>query len=1020
MQQNLLIKKGWILVLFLLYGSMVNAMAQGIAIKGKVTDASGAGLPGASVVLKGTSIASATDVDGNFTLNLPSGTGTLVVSYIGFVPKEVGINNQTTINIVLETDAKSLDEVVVVGYGTQRKSDITGSVAVVDVADMKKVSTNDVGAMLQGRVSGVSVNTDGQPGAFPQVRIRGIGTFGNSDPLYVIDGVPVSTVPREFSPNDIESMQVLKDASAGAIYGSRAANGVVIITTKKGRKDTPLQVGYSGYYGIDQVWQRMPVTNRANYQILNNESRLNAGKALAPANDPSHPSFIDDVNTDWQEEGLKTGNRQNHNVSLSGGGANNTYNVSLDYFGNKGTYVGNGPSYDRYTARVNTTLEKGIFKVGQAFNYTKSNENGLVTGDGVLAGGRPPLINDLVFAIPTMALYDPNNEGGFGGTLSEREDAISLNGIGYNSLIRNTTDVDRLFASIFGEVEIIKGLKYRLNLGYDATNIRDYNFIPEFNLGYFFQNNIARLNDNSRRLQTLLVENTLNYEKVIGQHSLAVLVGQMYQKDDGVYRQGYAEGFVKPYLPVLFNGATSTASGTEDSHVLASYLGRVNYSFADKYLVTATLRRDGSSRFSPANRFGYFPSLALGWKLINEEFINLPEDIFTDLKIRASWGKLGNENIGNYLYYPLINSNVVYTFNNGQRVLGGLQTNVYDESIKWEEKSTTNIGFDAVLFNGAVDLSAEYYNSKSEDVLVNIPIPASVGSVNAAPVTNAGTLRNSGVEISAGYNKLAGDFRYGISANFTTLHNEVLDLGLNVTERYGVGSITEVGGEVGRHYGWLADGIFQSQEEIANHAFQKDGTSPGDIKFRDISGPEGTPDGIVDTYDRTYLGSGIPKFTYGLNFNASYKNFDFTLFMSGKGKYLINSRLYRSLMHTAGDDNWHEDILDRWTTVNTDTDIPRLIHSDPNENGRDSNREGWLQDGTHLRINTISLGYNFKEGLIKGLASARVYVTAQNLYTFQKYKGYNPDFTAGVFEPGFDNGSFPRPRTLMLGVQIGF
>ncbi|WP_181304702.1 TonB-dependent receptor [Rufibacter sp. XAAS-G3-1] len=1019
MKHKLLIKKGWVLVLFLWCGSIVSAMAQGITINGKVTDASGAGLPGASVVLKGTSVASSTDVDGNYRLTVQSGTGTLVVSYIGFLTREVAVNNQTSLNVVLETDAKSLDEVVVVGYGTQRKSDITGSVAVVEVEEMKKVSTNDVGAMLQGRVSGVSVNTDGQPGAFPQVRIRGIGTFGNSDPLYVIDGVPVSTVPREFNPNDIESMQVLKDASAGAIYGSRAANGVIIITTKKGRKDTPLQVGYSGYYGIDQVWQRMPVTNRANYQTLNNESRLNSGKPLAPANDPMHPSYIDDIDTDWQEEGLKTGDRQNHNVSFSGGGANSTYNISLDYFGNNGTYVGNGPSYERYTARVNTTLEKGIFKVGQAFNYARSNENGLVTGDGVLAGGRPPLINDLVFAIPTMALYDPSNEGGFGGTLSEREDAISLNGIGYNSLVKNTTDVDRIFASVYGELEILKGLKYRLNLGYDATNIRDYNFIPEFNLGYFFNNNIARLNDNSRRLQTLLIENTLNYEKTFGQHSLAVLVGQMYQKDDGVYRQGSAEGFVKPYLPVLSNGAISDASGTEDSHVLASYLGRVNYSFADKYLVTATLRRDGSSRFSPANRFGYFPSVALGWKLINEEFINLPKTIFTDLKIRASWGKLGNENIGNYLYYPLINSNVVYTFN-GQRVLGGLQTNVYDESIKWEEKSTANVGFDAVLFNGAVDFSAEYYNSKSEDVLVNIPIPASVGSVNAAPVTNAGTLRNSGVELSLGYNKEAGDFRYGISANFTTLRNEVLDLGDNAPERYGVGSITEVGGEVGRHFGWLADGIFQSQEEIANHAFQKAGTSPGDIKFRDISGPEGIPDGIINENDRTYLGSGIPKYTYGLNFNASYKNFDFTLFMSGKADYLINSRLYRSLMHTAGDDNWHEDILDRWTTVNTDTDIPRLVHADPNENGRDSNREGWLQDGTHLRINTVSLGYNFKEGFIKGLSSARVYVTAQNLYTFQKYKGYNPDFTAGVFEPGFDNGSFPRPRTLMLGVQVGF
>ncbi|WP_205501568.1 SusC/RagA family TonB-linked outer membrane protein [Rufibacter psychrotolerans] len=1013
------------LLLFLLYAAVTQVMAQGMTIKGKVTDASGAGLPGASVLLKGTSIASATDVDGNYVLNVQSGEGTLVVSYIGYLPQEVAINNRTTIDVTLQTDAKSLDEVVVVGYGTQRRADITGSVAVVDVADMKKVSTNDVGAMLQGRVSGVSVNTDGQPGAFPQVRIRGLGTFGNSDPLYVIDGVPITGVPRDFNPNDIESMQVLKDASAGAIYGSRAANGVVIITTRQGRKDTPLQVEYNGYYGIDQVWQKMPVTNRANYQILNNESRLRSGtKALAPANDPNNPRFVNNIDTDWQEEGLRTGNRQNHNINLSGGGVSSTYNISLDYFGNKGTYVGNGPTYERYTARVNSTLEKGIFKFGQSLFYARSDENGLVTADGVLAGGRPPLINDLVIAIPTMAVYDPANEGGFGGTLQEREDAISLNGIGYNSLIKSTTDVDRIFASGYGELQLLKranhNLKYRLNLSHDVVTARDKTFIPTFNLGYFFPNAIARLNDNSRRYESSLIENTLNYEATLGRSSLAVLVGQMYQSENGVFKQGYAEGFTKPYYPVLSNGATSTSSGTEDAHVLSSYLGRVNYSFDDRYLLTATMRRDGSSRFSPVNRYGYFPSLALGWKLTNEAFFTVPKTIVSDLKLRASWGKLGNENIGNYRYLPAINSNVVYTFNNGERVLGGLQTSVVDESIKWEEKTTTNVGFDAVLFEGRVDFSAEYYHSKSEDVLVDIPIPASVGSVNANLLVNAGTLVNKGFEFTAGYNQTIGDFQFGISGNFTTLKNEVLSLGTNVNSRLGVGSITEIGGEVGRHYGWLVDGIFQSQEEIDNHAFQKPGTAPGDLKFRDISGPEGTPDGLIDTYDRTYLGSGIPKYNYGININASYKGFDLTIFASGKGGYLINSRLYRTLMHTGGDDNWHEDILDRWTSTNTDTNIPRLIWTDPNENGRDSNREGWLQDGTHLRINTVSLGYNFKPSFVKGINKARVYLTGQNLYTFQKYKGYNPDFTAGVFEPGFDNGSFPRPRTVMLGVQVGF
>lgn len=1020
MQQRLLIMKEWVMMLFLLFVSMASAFAQGLAIKGKVTDVSGAGLPGATVMVKGTTVAASTDVEGNYTLTAPSGTGVLVVSYIGYVSKEVAINNQTTINVAMVSDAKALDEIVVVGYGTQRKSDITGSVAVVDAEEMKKVSTNDVGNMLQGRVAGVNVSTDGQPGAAPQIRIRGIGTFGNAEPLYVIDGVLITGSPRDFNPNDIESMQVLKDASASAIYGSRAANGVIIITTKKGRKNTPLTVGYSGYYGIDQVWQRMPVTNSANYQTLNNEARLNAGRALAPANDPNNPKYISDIDTDWQEEGLKNGSRQNHNVTLSGGGENSTYNISLDYFDNNGTYKGNGPNYERYTARVNTTTERGRFKFGQSFFYAKSKENGLVTADGVLAGGRPPLINDLVFAIPTMSVFDPANEGGFGGTLQDREDAISLNGIGYNSLIQNTTDVDRIFANGYGEVELIKGLKYKLNLGYDVVIARDFTFIPEFNLGYFFINSRARLDDNSRKYENFLIENTLSYDRVFGKHSISAVIGQTYQKEDYLFRGGHAEGFTKPYYPFLANGSATTSSSAQEVSTIASLLGRVNYSYADKYLITASMRRDGSSRFSPANKFGYFPSLALGWRLSNESFFTLPKEIITDVKIRGSWGTLGNNNIGNYQFYPLINPNVVYTFNDGQRVIGATQTSVVSQTLKWEEKSITNIGFDAVFLNGLFDFSAEYYNSKSKDLLVSIPIPASVGSINANPLVNAGTMKNSGVEITTTYHKTAGEFKFDISANFSTVKNKVLDLGGDVQSRQGAASITELGGEIGRHYGWIAEGIFQSQEEIDNHAYQEIGTAVGDIKFKDISGPDGTPDGIIDAYDRTYLGSAIPKFNFGLNFNASYKNFDLTIFASGRAKYLITSRLYRDLMHTGGDANYHEDMLDRWTSVNTDTDIPRLIWTDPNQNGRDSNRPGWLQSGSFLRINTVSLGYNLKEGVIKGLTNARVYVTAQNLYTFQKYKGFNPDFTSGVWEPGYDNGSYPRPRSFMVGVQLGF
>lgn len=995
-----------------------------VIVKGKVTDTKGESLPGVAVKLKGTTIAATTDINGNYTLSLPDGNGVLVFTYVGFKTIEVAVNNRATINVSLADDTKTLDEVVVVGYGSQKRSDITGSVAVVSTTEMKKTSTNDVGQMLQGRVAGVTVTSDGQPGAFPQVRLRGISTFGNADPLYVIDGMPLSGVPREINPNDIESMQVLKDASAGAIYGSRAANGVIIITTKQGRKETPLKVEYGAYYGWDKIWQIMPVTNAHNYQILNNEARLNAtNKPLAAGNDPNSPSFINSIDTDWQKEGLKTGNRQNHNLNFSGGSKTSTYNVSLDMFDNNGTFVGNGPTYRRYTGRVNATQEKGIFKFGQSLSYARSNENALVTGDGVLPGGRPPLINDLVFAIPTMPLYDAARKGGFGGTSSEIHNAISLNGIGYNSLIKNTTDVNRTMGTVYGEASLLKraghSLKYRLNFGYDALTARDYTFIPTFNLGYFFINPTARVNDGTRLYENKLVENTLSYQLVKKKHTLDLLVGQMYQVNEYSDRDATAQEFTNEDFANLRNGAKNSSTSYEDENALASYLGRINYNYSDKYLITTTLRRDASSRFAEAYRLGYFPSVALGWRVSNEGFFQGVKAIVSDLKLRASWGKLGNENIGNYAYQAVINPGVVYTFD-GTRVLGGLQTNVVSTTLKWEDRITSNAGFDAQLFNGKIDLSAEYYYSKSQDILVPIPIPLSVGSINSNPIVNAGTLQNTGVELTATYHKKSGDFKFDLSANVGTVKNKVLALGNNVQQRIDGGFITKVGSEVGRHYGFLTDGLFKTQAEVDAHPKQFDGASIGDVKFRDISGPNGIPDGKIDDNDRTDLGSGLPNITYGLNFSASYKKFDLTVFASGAGDYLINSRLYRDLMHSGGDANYHEDMLNRYTSVNTNTSIPRLSWEDPNHNWESSDREGWLQDGTFLRINTVSLGYTMPTGLIKGVSRVRVYATGQNVYTFQKYKSYNPDYAYGVFTPGLDNGSYPKPRTIMFGVQVGF
>jgi TonB-dependent starch-binding outer membrane protein SusC len=1011
------------LLLLLLFLAGENASAQKTrTFKGVVTNENGEVLPGVTVALKDSKVSTATDATGSFSLEAKEGS-TVTLSSVGYAEQQFTLRGGDIQTIRLIQLTQNLERVVVVGYGTQRNKDLTGSIVSVNVNETKKYSTSDITQLLQGRATGVGINSDGQPGAVPTVRIRGFSTFGSPRPFYVVDGVPVGNSVRDFSPNDIESIQVLKDASAAAIYGAEAANGVIIITTRQGRRNTPMRVEYNGYVGWDKVWQIQDVTKRVDYQTLNNESRVNGGQPLFPANDPTNPGFIDSIDTDWQKEGLKVGFRQNHNVSLSGGGANNTYNISLDYFDQEGTYVGNGPTYTRYSVRVNSTAEKGIFRLGESIAYTHSHENSLTFRDDILLGGIPPLINSLVMAIPTMAVHDPNNIGGYGGSNSEFHGENSLNGIGVNNLFKNFVDVDRIFANLYGELQLMKrngnSLKYRLSLGYDKTITRDYSWAPAFFMGKFFSNTIARLNDNSRNFTFLTVENTLTYDKMFGKHSVNALAGYSYRNNKSLLRESSAQGYTVPYYPVIDQGQTRSSKGSEFVNTLVSYFGRVNYGYDDRYLLSASIRRDGSSRFSPQYRFGNFPSVSAGWKISNENFWNVSKEMVSLLKIRGSWGKLGNQNIGDYGYQAIINSGVVYTFD-GQRITGGLQTSVVPENLKWESKATTNIGLDATLFNNAIDFTIEYYNAKSSDVLVGVPIPASVGSNNLAPVINAATLQNTGVEFLVAYHKLKGEFTFDISANLSTVNNEVLALGGNNEPIYGAGAKTAVGGEVGQHFGYVYEGIFQTAAEVAQHATQQPNVAPGDIKFRDISGPDGKPDGVInDAYDRVYLGSGIPKYNYGFNFSAAYKNFDFTLFASGSGKYLINSRLYRDLMHSGGSANYLKDMLNRWTPTNTNTTVPRLNSTDVN-NFRNSDRPGWLQDGSYLRLNTVSVGYNLPTNLIKGVMRSRAYVTVQNLHSFQGYRGYNPDFTSGVFNPGFDFGSYPKPRTFLFGVQVIF
>ena len=623
-----------------------------------------------------------------------------------------------------------------------------------------------------------------------------------------------------------------------------------------------------------------------------------------------------------------------------------------------------------------------------------------------------------------MPVYDETMPNGFGGSNSEFNGANSLNAIGVNSTFVNWVDVDRTFGNVYGEVQLVKNaihnLRFKTSLSYDKTVTRDYTWQPVFNFGNFFSRDVAQLNDNSRVLTNSAIENTFNYDLIVGKHSLQAVAGQSYRQNNALIRTATGTGYSLPYLPILSAAQATNAKGNEYTSALSSYFGRINYAYADRYLLSATLRRDGSSKFSPQYRFGYFPAASVGWKISSEPFWNTSKAAISQLKLRASYGKLGNDlNLGPYDYQGVVNNGIVYIFN-GQRIIGGLQTIIASPDVKWEAKAVSNVGFDGAFLNDHLDFSAEYYYSKSTDALVGVTIPLSTGYVNANPIINTASFTNQGFEFNATYHKTGGNFTFDVNANLSTVKNKVLSIGNGNDYLQGAGARTAVGRELGEHFGYVYEGIFQSQEQIDQHASQF-GTAlhPGDVMYKDISGPEGKSDGIVNDYDRTYLGSGIPKYYYGLSFSANYKGVDASIFAQGSAKFLINSRMYRDLHHSHGSQNYSVDMLDRWTPEHTNTTTPRLSDLDVN-NDVDSNRPGWLQDGTYLRIANITLGYTLPADLIKGLTKARIYVAGQNLYTFQKYYGYNPDFSSGVLNPGFDFGSYPRPRTIMVGVQLGF
>ena len=665
--------------------------------------------------------------------------------------------------------------------------------------------------------------------------------------------------------------------------------------------------------------------------------------------------------------------------------------------------------------------KKGIFSYGAKLAYTEGDYKNLAyprlhgTGNEIV---------DLITAIPTMPVYDAARLGGYGGVDQNTQRAISLNIIGVNNLIQNTSQHNRFLGSTWAELEILKNLKYRVSVSFDRTDFESYYFEPEYDLGWFYPSVSAYYSNGRSAAFTSLVENTLSYKFNVKKHNVELLAGTAYQKDSNSDIFGFATGLTQPYLQAFDNVSNLTDKSVDGNsgvrYFYSPVFGRVNYNYDERYLITGNFRRDGSSQLTAANRYGNFGGVSVGWNINKEHFIHLPDYINT-LKLRAGYGRQGNIEAltaeGYYPYQTIINANAGYDFSTGNNttlVSGTTQTQVFNQKATWERKETKNIGLDANLFNDQLAFTAEYYENKINGILLAVPIPLSVGAINT-PIVNGATFTNKGLEFTATYHgKTSGDFHYDIGANLSTLKNKVLSLGAGDNPIYGAYSKTAVGHEVGELYGYVTEGIFQNTADIQNHATQI-GAGVGDVKFKDLNG-----DGVINESDETYLGSAIPKIYFGLNFNVNYKAFDASIFIQGNTGSKIANGIYQSLM-TGQYVNASTDELNFWTPTNTNTNVPRPIIGDPNGNDRNSNR--FVQDASYARIQTAQIGYTIPTSILNrthAFRTFRIYLSGQNLYTLTKYKGFDPDFiNDGTVNRGFDYGSFPNPRTVLVGLQVG-
>ena len=987
------------------------AYSQDVTITGTVTDANSEPLVGVNVLVKGTTTGAITDIDGNFSVSGKKGS-TLVFSYIGMLTQEV-VYKGTALRVVMKDDSKALEEVVVIGYQTVKKSDLTGAVAVVDTKEMKKSAAGTLVSQMQGLATGINVRSSGRAGEDASIEIRGVGSLSNNSPLWVIDGM-ITDPGVDFNPADAESIQILKDASAAAIYGSRAANGVIIVTTKKGAKG-PMKVNVSVKETLE--WSpKFDLMNAAEYIKYNDIAYNEAIKdGIATVNSTQKHSQYD---TNWQDEVLKTALVQDYNVSLSGGGDSGSYFVSAGYYNNDGVSYGN--TFDRYSFRVNTQGKKGWFSFGENLAYSLTNTDPNQTNT----------YNDFLRMMPTIPTYDENNPGGYG-----YGDAAKYNTFGVNPIAREDLEYrhfrqNRLNGSLWLEFKPFEFLSYKFNGGIDLYFYENSWFRGE---GNWTQNQEHRDPESQKardNTYNMLIEHTLNFNKDFGKHHVDAVVGTTYQHHEweGLWasRLNFPMLGNGDYLTVLNAGQSNQQNSNSISeNAMISYLGRANYIYDDKYYLTATFRRDGTSRLAKENRWGNFPSFSGAWRISKEEFFDVPW--INDLKIRGNWGRLGNSSIGDWDYIGTINQSIVTVFG-GAIVPGSTQVKLVNAGLVWETKETVNVGFDASFLNQRLTVSAEYYNSKTSDVLAETPIAISTGNQGGSPWKNAASLRNKGFEFTLGWKDQISDFKYSALLNVTTMDNEVLSLGRDGTNRDYIDSgqaRTKPGRSLAEFYLRKTDGIFKTQEQIDNYVTSTgtpimiEGKRPqlGDVKYLDLN-----DDGEITDADRGYCGSPWAKMQMSLVFNAEWKNFDFSMMWNGQfGNKIYNVSRWQGRLFADNSNYIRFKKGEEPYQVNPNSNTPRIIYGDF-RNSRDADR--FLENGSYFRMKNISIGYNFRQDWLKnlGVEKLRLFATGSNLITITGYSGLDPDFKGAnsVWNSGTDSFAYPNTRSVMFGLDLTF